>query len=341
MNPEIPPVSPKIRRALENRGFSPSAEWTLAGSAGSGRRYFRVSDGEKTGILQTNLSAGEDFERFVSYGKSFSAFGLSTPEIWAVDEETFQVLMQDMGADTLLSQVVQNGELLVGNVRILYPLSIASLIRWQESSPRFFLSRPDIAARRFDYAVLKWESDYFQTNYLQKRLGIFEIPPAVENFFSTLACMVDTHPKVLMHRDFQSQNITVRSDSEIGFVDFQGARRGTLFYDIAALLLDPYVSLPESFVSDFFDEWYRNSPQCSESFDREEAWTLFLQAGIQRLMQALGAYCFLSKEKKIESFEKYILPGKARLCRVLELYEDISPSRHEAIAFLKDSLAGN
>ena len=215
---------------------------------------------------------------------------------------------------------------------------IDALVRWQESSPKFFLCRADIAARRFDYSALKWETDYFRTNYLQKKRGIAEIPQAVENFFSTLACMVDTHPKVLMHRDFQSQNIMVCNNSEVGFVDFQGARRGTMFYDIASLLWDPYVSLPEAMVEDFFEDWYRGYTLCHESFDKDEAWTLFLQASLQRLMQAMGAFCFLSMEKKIASFEQYIEPGKKRLLRVLELYEPLSPSRHEAITFLKNSL---
>ncbi|MCI5601175.1 MAG: phosphotransferase [Hallerella sp.] len=333
------PVSSQILRVIESRGFSSSSTWTLAGSAGSGRKYYRVSDGEKTAILQTNASANEDFEHFVSFGKSFSAFSLPTPEIYAVDEESAQILMQDMGEQTLLSQVVKDGAPISGSARVLYPVVIDALIRWQVSSPKFFLSRPDIAARRFDYAALKWETDYFKTNYLQKKKGIAEIPQVVENFFATLACMVDTHPKVLMHRDFQSQNVMVRSSSEVGFVDFQGALRGSLFYDIASLLWDPYVSLPEEMVVDFFDEWFRDYPLVSESFSREEAWTLFLQAALQRLMQAMGAFCFLLTEKKIESFEQYIEPGKKRLLRVLELYEPLSPSRHEAITFLKNALA--
>lgn len=339
MSLEIPPLSPRILQALDSRGLSKNPTWTLAGKAGSSRTYFRASCGDRTAILQTNAAADEDFAHFVSFGKTFTAFGLPTPEIWAVDEKSAQVLMQDMGENTLLATVVRDGALISGNVRILYPAAIDALIRWQESSQKFFLCRPDIAARKFDYASLKWESDYFRTNYLQKHAGISEIPQPVGDFFSTLACMVDTHPKVLMHRDFQSQNVLVRADSEIGFVDFQGARRGSLFYDIASLLWDPYVSLPESMVADFFDEWYRGYSLCSNSFNREEAWMLFLQASLQRLMQALGAFCFLSSEKKIESFKAHIEPGKKRLLQVLELYEPLSPSRHEAIAFLRNSLA--
>ncbi len=338
MNSSLPQVSPNIQTVLDAKGFTEAATWKLAGSAGSLRKYYRISENGKTAILQTNVSADDDFRRFASYGKSFSAFGLPTPEIWAVDEVFAQILMQDMGESTLLSLVRNGEEPNLGNIRILYPATIEALLKWQGESPKFFLSRPDIAARRFDYAALKWETDYFRANYLERRQGLSELPRAVENFFSTLACMVDTHPKVLMHRDFQSQNVMVRSNSEIGFVDFQGARRGSMFYDIASLLWDPYVQLSEDLVADFFDEWYQAYPLCAQSFIREEAWTLFLQASLQRLMQALGAYCFLSAEKGILDFEKYILPGKRQLSRVLELYETLSPSRHEAIRFLRDSL---
>ena len=59
-------ISSKIIHTLESKGFSAKATWTLAGSAGSGRKYFRIREGEKTAILQTNDSANEDFEHFVS-----------------------------------------------------------------------------------------------------------------------------------------------------------------------------------------------------------------------------------------------------------------------------------
>lgn len=333
----IPHPSPKILEVLHNNGYTDNAQWDAAGSAGSGRSYFRVHEGDRYAILQVSASTDEDFKRFASYGKSFHAFGLPTPAIWAVDESASQILMKDLGPHTLLSEVLPLDPI-SGNVRILYTETINSLIRWQEASNRVFLSRPDIAARRFDYAALKWESDYFRTNYLENHRKIKAIPQAVENFFSTLACMVDTHPKVLMHRDFQSQNIMVRPNTEIGFVDFQGARRGTMFYDIASLLWDPYVNLPENLIMDFFEYWRTGLKICVECFEKEDAWCLFLQASLQRMMQALGAFCFLSKEKKIASFEKFIEPGRVRLLRILELYEPISPSRHIAISFLKDAL---
>jgi hypothetical protein len=39
----------------------------------------------------------------------------------------------------------------------------------------------------------------------------------------------------------------------------------------------------------------------------------FLLAGLQRVMQALGAYCFLSRVKGITAFAQHIPAGERRL----------------------------
>ena len=110
-------------------------------------------------------------------------------------------------------------------------------------------------------------------------------------------------------------NIMVKDSSEVAFVDYQGARRGSMFYDIASLLWDPYVSLPLDLVKDFFEYW-RFQYKGAKIYTKEDAWESFVHASLQRLMQAMGAFCFLSKVKGIQKFEQYIEPGKKQL-RVL------------------------
>ena len=147
----------------------------------------------------------------------------------------------------------------------------------------------------------------------------------VSEAFATLACNVDLQPKGLMHRDFQSQNILLLENEMVGFIDFQGIRRGSQYYDLASLLWDPYVQMPKDMVESFFKKWLRDFPG-NAGYSDEETWIAFLAASLQRLMQALGAYCFLSKTKGIESFKNYIEPGKKQLLQVLNLYREYSPS---------------
>ena len=56
----------------------------------------------------------------------------------------------------------------------------------------------------------------------------------------------------LMHRDFQSRNIMLRGKDPF-IIDFQGARKGPIQYDLASLLIDPYVGLSESLQEELFE----------------------------------------------------------------------------------------
>ena len=131
----------------------------------------------------------------------------------------------------------------------------------------------------------------------------------------------------------------IRPNSEIAFVDFQGARRGSAFYDIASLLWDPYVCLPVEMIKDFFEYWRMHNKRV-QAYTKEDAWDSFIQASLQRLMQALGAYCFLSKVKGIKKFEQYIEPGKCQLRALFAEFKLIvKATEPEALEFMEKALA--
>lgn len=249
-------ISTKIQEFLSTHGYSSNYTIEPIAGAGSGRRYYRIKSEERTSVLQVSAEVNDDFKRFVEYSKTFREYKLPVPRIYCIDESSCQILQEDLGKRNLLDNVsigVQSGSL-----RILYPVVIDALIKWQNASQTLFSTHTNIWLHRFDFAALKWETDYFTQNYLMDYKGIKEIPSAVMNFYSLLAVSVDAQTKVLMHRDFQSQNTMVRPNSEIAFVDYQGARRGSMFYDIASLLWDPYVCLPLEMIKDFFGYWHSN-----------------------------------------------------------------------------------
>jgi aminoglycoside/choline kinase family phosphotransferase len=332
-------VSSTIKSFLTSRGYADDFELSPIAGAGSGRKYFRISSGDRRCVLQISSAVDDDFRRFVDYSKTFRDFGLPVPRVYCVDESACQVLQEDLGKRNLLDEVSPvNPGVRSGNERIIYPEVIDALVKWQDASQAIFSSHTELWIRRFDFAALKWETDYFTDNYLKAHCGLSEIPQSVKNFYSLLAVSVDAQPKVLMHRDFQSQNIMVRPNSEIAFVDFQGARRGSAFYDIASLLWDPYVNLPLPMVKDFFEYWRMQNKRV-HAYTKEDAWESFIHASLQRVMQALGAYCFLSKVKGIQKFEQYIEPGKAQLRTLFGEFKQIAKATEpEAIAFIENAL---
>ena len=65
-------------------------------------------------------------------------------------------------------------------------------------------------------------------------------------------------PRVLCHRDYHSRNLMWR-DGRLSIIDFQDARLGPDTYDLASLLRDSYVDLPEQAV----DELHRLLPRAA------------------------------------------------------------------------------
>ena len=129
--------------------------------------------------------------------------------------------------------------------------------------------------------------------------------PQLQNELNSIKTTLLKQPLVLLHRDFQSQNIMI-NEEKITLIDFQGMRLGCAFYDVASLLLDPYVSLPQELISDLLQLYLRTNPS-------DEHLQLFYTAGCQRLMQALGAFGFLSIKRNKPEYTQYFKPAAQRL----------------------------
>src|SRR5205814_7764697 len=172
----------------------------------------------------------------------------------------------------------------------------------------------------FNATLYRWEQNYFFENCLGRIFGFNEGKlrelaslPGLENIAEQLAEL----PRVLVHRDFQSQNIIVRS-GQAYFIDFQGMRPGLAQYDLASLLYDPYVDLSEAEREELLTYY------CDGSIADDFRDTLRLCA-IQRLMQALGAYGFLGLVRGHTHFLQYIPKALGSLREVLSTVDGLKP----------------
>jgi aminoglycoside/choline kinase family phosphotransferase len=105
----------------------------------------------------------------------------------------------------------------------------------------------------------------------------------------------------------------------VAMVDHQGARIGSIFYDLASITFDPYLELPAKRIRELFGLYCSNHPI---NDDGEAAWRDFLDAAAQRVMQANGAYGFLTQVKGIKSFERWREPGWRQLNLLLDWHAE-------------------
>jgi len=122
-----------------------------------------------------------------------------------------------------------------------------------------------------------------------------------------------------MHRDFQSQNIHLL-DEAVRLIDFQGMRLGPLGYDIMSLVMDPYQDLPAELKEELLA---RFCVAADSELSPGQVRAMTVAAGLQRLMQALGAFGFLGHVKGKPAFLQHIPRAVAHLCWLLRELDKI------------------
>jgi hypothetical protein len=178
----------------------------------------------------------------------------------------------------------------------------------------------------FNAALYRWEQRYFFNNCLGRFFRVSEPKrkelaalPRLREIAKHLASL----PRLLVHRDFQSQNIIIQN-GQAKLIDFQGMRPGLAEYDLASLLFDPYVELPGAERSELISYYRQKQGDNGRRVDGQFDNTLQLCA-MQRLMQALGAYGFLGLVKGHEHFLQYIPKAIPSLREIVAKIDDLKP----------------
>ena len=119
-----------------------------------------------------------------------------------------------------------------------------------------------------------------------------------------------------LHRDFQSRNLMIK-DNRLRVLDFQGGRRGPLGYDLASLLIDPYVSLSDRIISKLISRYQEVAADLT-GMDMAGFPEGYYWLSLQRNLQILGAFAFLYREKGKVFFRDYLKPATASLIKILD-----------------------
>jgi len=271
---------------------------------GSDRRFFRATWEKASCIVMAYGTEREENALFTAIGFFLEKLEIEVPRILAEDNGRRMVWVEDLGAADLWSFREASWMLRAPHYRsVLEQANLLHREGFQRAQKENLKLMPG-----FDHALYGWERDYFYDKFAGLACGLplkQETRSSLEELFLPMTETLVKEKPTLIHRDFQSQNIMVKNGWTY-LIDFQGMRQGTLYYDLASLLYDPYVTFtPEERLEmlNFYFVLPGSRPKRSV-FD-----TLFRYAAIQRLMQALGAYGFLGIEKGKPDFLKHVEPA--------------------------------
>ncbi|MCX5876034.1 MAG: phosphotransferase [Deltaproteobacteria bacterium] len=306
-----------LGRLLAAQGLPPEIQVAdrMAGD-GSDRQFYRFAVGGLSllAVLPSGTQAQGMAEARAAnaIGRHFFSHGVPVPRIYGFAEDCGLILCEDLGDTKLHDLVLQNG-VQAPEVEAYYRQALAALVHLQTETRHGFQSDWCWDTPRYDRELmLARESGYFQKALCEDFLGMNNLPQGLGQEFIFLADRAMQEPAdFILHRDFQSRNLMV-CDGKIRIIDFQGARLGPLGYDLASLLIDPYVGLSsdrqQALLGCYLDALASHIP-----LDRGRFIEGYYYIVLQRNLQILGAFAFLSKNRGKQFFRQFITPAASTL----------------------------
>jgi aminoglycoside/choline kinase family phosphotransferase/CTP:molybdopterin cytidylyltransferase MocA len=273
---------------------------------GSDRRFWRIAAPGWSAVAMQGPPGDPEFHRGVAIMRFLADQDLGAAELLCVHDDGRTLLAADLGKDTLHRLAAGAGRM------DAYTQVIEHLLKLQAATSAARAGCPEAVDRTLDREMLAWETGYFSSAFLARHAGVSaSVIAGLVDEFGDLNAAVAAQPRVLLHRDFQSQNILLE-DGRVRLVDVQGMRLGPLGYDAASLLWDPYVDLAAA-ERDALLVMFAAEAGPRHGLTASEASACVLAAGLQRVMQALGAYGFLGHVKGKPGFLQHIPAGLANL----------------------------
>ncbi len=271
---------------------------------------------------------------WVDVNKFLAGIHVAVPRIIAQDTKLHFIVLEDLGDIDLWSQRALSWE-----KRREHYFQVLRQIHKLHAFDLFRLPSGLKLAKSYSKELYRWEHDYFLDNFVGAVCQLALPPSYIKDLQKELAGLIARLQKIepsLIHRDFQSQNIMIRNGKTV-LIDFQGMRRGCLFYDLGSLIFDPYVTFTaneQNELATFYYELMR------PDYGLDEFIKNFLEASAQRLMQALGAYGFLGLKKNKSDFLGHIDNGINNLLTAATSAADL-PMLRELAGLCIQKLAQN
>ena len=286
-------------------------------ASASNRRYYRMVSPAGTCIGAVGTDRQEN-EAFVAISLHFRSKGIPVPEVFAVSEDGMSYLQEDLGDEVLLDRLVKarrTGEGLAEAEELMCSaMALLPKIQFEGASGfDFSVCYPQPA---FDRRMVMFDLNYFKYCFL-KATGLEFNEMCLQDDFEKLADdLLADDTDTFMYRDFNARNVMVRG-GEPCFIDFQGGRRGPVYYDVASFVYHARAGYTDGQREKML-EAYLEALSEYMPVDRKVFFSRLRLFVLFRLLQVLGAYGFRGWTEHQAAFMTSVPAALDGLVRLLE-----------------------
>lgn len=259
--------------------------------SGSNRKYYRLRS-EKYSLIGVEGMSVEENRAFIYMARHFKSKELPVPECLEVSKDEVLYLQEDLG-DVLLFDYIKKGRL----TGVFTPEEKEVLVRTMEILPQIQVK----GAEDFDFSVcypqpefnkrsVLWDLNYFKYCFLKATGLEFQENKLEDNFEKLADALLKSETNTFMYRDFQSRNVMIKEGKPY-FIDFQGGRKGPIYYDVASFLWQAKAQYGNELRNDLLNAYIGSLKKYTDVNETEFKQTLS-HFVLFRLLQVLGAYGF-------------------------------------------------
>jgi N-acetylmuramate 1-kinase len=276
---------------------------SLTGDA-SDRKYYRIFGADAAPIVLSLYAAPFEFDTlpFVNVARLLERMPVPIPRVLGHAGDLGVLALEDLGDLTLQAHL---GAAPPSQHADLYRQAVALIATMQERGAALASDEYIPYRVAFDVEKLLWEMDFFTKHFVEAYRGVMVsdvIADALHEEFGAIVEELASEPRVLCHRDYHSRNLMWHED-RLYIIDFQDARMGPDTYDLASLLRDSYVDLPEQTVTELIACFLTLKGSTDAPCRFRERFDLM---ALQRNLKALGTFGYQTTARRNPVYIQYI-----------------------------------
>jgi tRNA threonylcarbamoyl adenosine modification protein YjeE len=306
---------PVIRRFLDSTPFAQADRRRIQGDA-STRSYERLKLGDQRALLMNSprrtdgppvrdgkpysaiAHLAEDILPFVAMTNGLRQLGLSAPQIYEAELADGLLIIEDLGSEPVVA----------GNppapIEERYAAAVDVLVALHSrEAPNSVPVAPHVRhwLPIYDMDAYLIEAELLLDWYLPRR-GV-AVSEDMRNEYTglwrdALQIAVEAHPTWVL-RDFHSPNLiwlpARQGIARVGLLDYQDAMMGPAAYDLASLLQDARVDVPELMEVAQLGQYVRKRREIDPAFDPSDFIRLYATVAAQRASKILGIFARLDR----------------------------------------------